>query len=368
MARVVLQASRLRGPAGGPEGLANMLRYGNGLWLAGKSKLRQGSGTESTNRLRASTGVETTASAVHVALGSDAKGLEALLATLSSILRASAERSRLVIHVLCAPGERALIEHALRHRLSPDLQGSAHVEVLEAPSPPPPSQRQQHHPGVGAETVLNLARFHLPALLPVSVRKVLYLDIDTLVLADVAPLVDATFEGAFGDAAIAAVPKHKPLLPTLQLTKQNLTSLRLPHLCRGAMPFNAGVMLLNLDVWRRASITVKVLALSSQLVASGFQGLPGMSTPVDSQSVLNLLFQNASSQATQSICRDIEWLPAAWNVDGLGWKLSKLPMAKLCAARLLHWSGGKKPWAGAVRGESAKTSQFEWLWRRLGQP
>ena len=290
--------------------------------------------------------------------------------------------------MLAAPGERAEIERILKHHLSKSVQGGAIVEVIEAPAAPAVVQPQQL--GKGRHTVdasdpataLNLARFHLPSLLPSHVSKVLYIDTDTLVLADVVPLVEAAFVGERQTKhALAVVPRAKPLLETLNVTEQYLSSVGLSGVGRGAtMCFNAGVMILNLDVWRASQLTPKLLSLSARLTASGFAGLPGMSTPVDSQSVLNLFFQNATTSFSSSnpqhrrihIHRGsadggITYLPTAWNIDGLGWKLNRLPAESLCTARVLHWSGGAKPWtAGARKSSHSLEAQYVQLWRERG--
>ena len=80
-----------------------------------------------------------------------------------------------------------------------------------------------------------------------------------------------------------------------------------------------------------------------------FKGFPGMSTEVDSQTPLVLLFHNTTTATRPTI----QALPADWNVEGLGWKGAgrharfKVPPADLCAGRYLHWSGKHKPWDGA---------------------
>ena len=87
----------------------------------------------------------------------------------------------------------------------------------------------------------------------------------------------------------------------------------------------------------------------SRLSLQKFKGFPGMSTEVDSQTPLVLLFHNTTTATRPTI----QALPADWNVEGLGWKGAgrharfKVPPADLCAGRYLHWSGKHKPWDGA---------------------
>ena len=330
--RAVLSSAPRAGPAAGKEGLDRLLKFGNGLWLAGRGKLRSGP-------------------SVHIALGTDARGVAGLLAVIRSTLAATAERARLVFHVLTARAERAAVESSLRQVSVDELGGALLNVVLLEP--------RAH---ASTAVLLEQARFQLPQLLPRSVRKVLYIDVDAIVLADPVPMVDAAFEGKWRSCAIAVVHRSKLLLQSINVTHRAALALGLSALSPQAWSFNAGVMLLNLDVWRQEGLAFHVQQLAGSLGASGFRGLPGMSTPSDSQTVLALFFQNTTSSAMQEI-------PAAWNVDGLGWKLEGVPSKKLCAARALHWSGPNKPWfpprASSIT--SSRSLRYRALWRRMGQ-
>lgn len=328
--RAVLSSASRSGPAAGKEGLDRLLKFGNGLWLAGRSKLRSGP-------------------SVHIALGTDARGVAGLLAVIRSTLAATAERSRLVFHVLTARTEREAVERSLRQVSVDELGGALLDLVLLEP--------RAH---ASTAVLLEQARFQLPQLLPRSVRKVLYIDVDTILLADPVPMIDAAFEGKWRSCAIAVVHRSKLLLQSINVTHRAALALGLSALSPQAWSFNAGVMLLNLDAWRAAGLTFYVQQLATSLSASGFRGLPGMSTPSDSQTVLALFFQNATSPAIQEI-------PAPWNVDGLGWKLEGLSSKKLCAARALHWSGPNKPWFPPRASTSSRSLRYRALWRRIGQ-
>ena len=352
----VLLASNRTGPA--LFSLQEMLRGGPGLWLAGHSNLMRGE-------------------PLHVALGADRRQLLGLLGTLGSLLRHAVAPSRLHVHVFTLSAEAALIARAVECVVS-EVGGGATVRVVPVEEPaeqgsrnataaaslapgavpqgssstvsaawstePPPSASSARRFGVALSLGIDLARFHLPRLLPRHVRKVLWLDADVLVLDDVASLIDSAFHGDACTKAVAAVARRKPLLKALNLSKADAAAagLRLePH----AVLFNAGVLLLNLDEWRRRELTTRLGALATRLSAQGYQGMPGLSLATDSQSVLALYFQGGSAVGSGSgSSGDVEWLPMEWNVDGLGWKLHQLSEATLHTARLLHWSGGDKPW------------------------
>jgi hypothetical protein len=173
-------------------------------------------------------------------------------------------------------------------------------------------------------------------------------------------VVDAAFEGKNRDKAIAVARRPKLLLPSINLTEGAAMALGLSALPSTAWSFNAGVMLLQLDTWREEGLTQRLLDFSSKLSAAGFRGLPGMSTPSDTQSVLCLFFQNASRGRSA-----IEKIPAQWNVDGLGWKLDRIPHRSLCTARALHWSGPYKPWMRSNT-KSLHSQQVGRLWQTRG--
>ena len=85
-------------------------------------------------------------------------------------------------------------------------------------------------------------RLLLPDALP-EVERVIYLDADTLVVGSIAPL----WELALGDAPLAAVANvtHRDMRP-------HLASLGVDDAARY---FNAGVLVVNLDQWRREQAT-----------------------------------------------------------------------------------------------------------------
>lgn len=90
-------------------------------------------------------------------------------------------------------------------------------------------------------------RLLIPKLLPQSCRKVLFLDSDIVVVGDIYELYSTPLEGA----AIAAV--HGGFPP--EKVRQNLNfSSRDPY-------FNAGVLLINLDEWRRIDLSEQGIEL-----------------------------------------------------------------------------------------------------------
>ena len=372
----VLEASPRTGPAA--TNLPEMLKGGPGLWLAGRTKLRNGGGGNGGG-----------GEPLHVALGADRRQIVGLLAGLRSLLRHATEPRRLQVYVVALPSEAAEVMRAVAC-VAAEVGGGASVSVVSAEEPKGAGGAggsvdggangggDGRRFGVALSHGIDLARFHLPQLLPAHVRKVLWLDADVLVLADVGALLDSAFRGPQAAKAIGAVVRRKPLRASLNLTKAEVSALGL-RLGGGATLFNAGVLLLNLEQWRRRQLTSKLEALATKMASRGYAGMPGLSLPTDSQSVLALHFQGGGGGGGGGggDGSDIEWLPAPWNVDGLGWKLGQLSEAALHNARMLHWSGGDKPWQAPtgschwalLRGRvcgSARDQRLRALWREHG--
>lgn len=91
--------------------------------------------------------------------------------------------------------------------------------------------------------------------------------------------------------------------------------------------FNAGVLLIDLQRWRRQNLTADSAWWMAQHAAAA-DGLWALG----SQPPLHLALHKRWAA-----------LPASWNLDGLG-RVGNLSPAQLRAAKLLHWTGKKKPW------------------------
>lgn len=164
----------------------------------------------------------------------------------------------------------------------------------------------------------------LPALLPGSLGRVLFLDADLLVLDDVAPLWESDLDGR----ALAAAPDCAiPLCSSPRAVKQR-DSLGVPD---DAVYFNAGVMLIDLDAWRQREVAARAL---DYLRANAEQA------DFLHQEALNAVLWN-------------DWLPLAprWNL-----------LASVAGRRygprcddwtnpgIVHFAGRFKPWHAPVGG------------------
>ncbi|HLG98307.1 MAG TPA: glycosyltransferase family 8 protein [Bryobacteraceae bacterium] len=164
----------------------------------------------------------------------------------------------------------------------------------------------------------------LPDLLPQSLDKILFLDADLLVLGDLSQLWELPLSGcalaAVQDAAIPFCDSPRGV--------KNRSRFGIPE---NAPYFNAGVMCIQLDEWRRRDITKRAFAYLQQA---------GGSADFLHQEALNAVLWN-------------DWLPLdpCWNVPGSLAGRFQTPAASNCDhPAIVHFAGRFKPWRAAVGG------------------
>ncbi|CAJ1329955.1 unnamed protein product, partial [Effrenium voratum] len=168
----------------------------------------------------------------------------------------------------------------------------------------------------------NFARFLLHQLLP-GLSRVVYLDVDVVVKGDLTELFDTpmrTEKGAHG--TVAAVQRSNQPLKVYVDVLQPAVPQWLPS---EAPSFNAGVMVIDLERWRRRQASRFV----AEWIATNARRRLWLH---GSQPPLLLLFHD-----------EVVPLHWSWNVDGLGHRLN-YPKHVLNEARVLHWTGPLKPW------------------------
>jgi lipopolysaccharide biosynthesis glycosyltransferase len=173
------------------------------------------------------------------------------------------------------------------------------------------------------------ARLLVPELLPAHVRRAVYLDDDLIVRRDLSPL----FELDLGDALLAAV--------------SDFAVASLPHPLWGeaARPyFNSGVLVMDVERWRRAGFGDQVLARAAEQ---------------------NGAFPFADQDAMNAVTDNWYELGPEWNVQqGFLWRPALVaPLARqrdaiYDKAAVLHFTGASKPW------HSDSTSPGTSLWAR----
>ncbi|KAJ4841369.1 putative galacturonosyltransferase-like 3 [Turnera subulata] len=186
---------------------------------------------------------------------------------------------------------------------------------------------------------LNYARIYLADLLPPSVRRILYLDSDLVVVDDVAKLW--------------SIDLRSHVLGAPEYCHANFTSYFTPRFWssnyaasfKGRKPcyFNTGVMVIDLGKWREAKLTERLeywMRVQKKYRIYELGSLPPFL----------LVFGG-----------DVERVEHRWNQHGLGGD----NLQGLCRdlhpgpASLLHWSGKGKPW---LRIDSKRPCPLDSLW------
>ena len=202
----------------------------------------------------------------------------------------------------------------------------------------------------------NFARFQMHKLLPILDSVAVYVDCDMIFHSSIKPLLreasmfvtgsnathtkfeDPENTGGLGRGdfrpseaqkfLLSAVPRSKPVYGDFFSERvQNMFLARYGKILDVASPtFNAGLYIVNLDLWRMKHIQVDVahwMGANKQEELWSFGSQP-----------ILLLLAAAHGWTT---------LDRRWNVDGLGYKAAEdIPL--LDSAWGLHWSGVGKPW------------------------
>ncbi|CAA3001555.1 probable galacturonosyltransferase-like 1 [Olea europaea var. sylvestris] len=188
---------------------------------------------------------------------------------------------------------------------------------------------------------LNYARSYLANLLPLCVRKVVYLDSDLVLVDDIAKLAAIPL----GDDKVLAAPEYCNANFTSYFTPTfwSNPSLSLTFANRKACYFNTGVMVIDLDRWRDGDYTKKIeewMELQKRMRIYNLGSLPpfllvfaGNIAPVDHRWNQHGL----GGDNFRGLCRDLHPGPVS----------------------LLHWSGKGKPWA---RLDASRPCPLDALW------
>jgi len=163
----------------------------------------------------------------------------------------------------------------------------------------------------------NYYRLFLTEILPMNIQKVLYLDSDMLVLSDLAEV----WEFDISNNALAAIPfKNEKRANALKIESDQY--------------FNSGVMLVNLDFWRKNNSVLSFLRCMEQ-----------SSNIIEywDQDVLNYVFSES-----------VEFLNDKWNYCEIYDNNSEI--------NILHFAGAHKPWSQHYPWNKNKEMYFQYLW------
>ncbi len=165
----------------------------------------------------------------------------------------------------------------------------------------------------------------LPELLPEALDRILFLDADLLVLHDLAHL----WEICLGERVLAAAPDAAiPLCSSPRGVKKR----RELGIAEDAVYFNCGVLLIQLDAWRKREVTRR---------AYGYLQTVGRQVDFLHQEALNAILWD-------------DWLPldSRWNVPGsLAGRSYESPGFNNCPnPGIVHFAGRFKPWRAPIGG------------------
>ncbi|KAE8656035.1 putative galacturonosyltransferase-like 2 [Hibiscus syriacus] len=188
---------------------------------------------------------------------------------------------------------------------------------------------------------LNYARSYLADLLPLCVRRVLYLDSDLVLVDDIA-LLAAT---QLGDNSVLAAPEYcnANFISYFTPTFWSNPWLSLTFSYRKACYFNTGVTVIDLDRWREGNYTRKIeewMEIQKRMRIYELGSLPPF-----------LLVFAGNIAAV-----DRRWNQHGLggdNIEGLCRDLHRGPIS------LLHWSGKGKPW---TRLDAKRPCPLDALW------
>jgi lipopolysaccharide biosynthesis glycosyltransferase len=161
------------------------------------------------------------------------------------------------------------------------------------------------------QSIATFSRLFAPRLLP-DVHKVIYLDVDTLVLTDLAPL----YAHETGDCGLAGVLDLYDSTLRAQLTSFYLSKPHVGYVDPATPAFNSGVLLMDLDKMRREA------------------ALPTMLGMLERNYMLDQPLLNLYSNGR------FRMIDRSWNVSAN--HLERLPPNQRLG--ILHWHGPEKPW------------------------
>lgn len=179
--------------------------------------------------------------------------------------------------------------------------------------------------GNGWWTSATLGRLHLERIIPEDVRKVVYLDADTLVLEDLTRLLDSELDGNGLGAVTNEMSPSRAFTIEGGVLKSSVLGAKAPGY------FNGGVLLIDMQVWRAIGVAERAMQLWRTF---------GPEFAVVDQDVLNLLFAGKWTS-----------LPPRWNKfveHSRHGKYGKSRLRYLTRPEgIVHFIGQAKPWQDA---------------------
>ncbi|CAM8996637.1 unnamed protein product [Rhodiola kirilowii] len=271
---------------------------------------------------------------IHVTMTLDGNYLRGTMAAVFSILQHSTCPENLSFHFLSSQFEQEKIVATIKATF-PNLKFRVyHFDSSRVRGKISKSVRQ------ALDQPLNYARIYLADIVPKDVNRVIYLDSDIIVVDDIQELRDVDM-----DDKVVAAPEYCHVNLTQYFTEKFWSSPEFSKTFEGrkACYFNTGVMVMDLDKWRKGDFTLRVeewMAVQKQQRIYHLGSLPPF---------LLVLAGN------------IKAVDHRWNQHGLGGDNFEGKCRSLHPGpiSLLHWSGKGKPW---LRLDSRKPCAVDHLW------
>ncbi|SMD18321.1 glycosyltransferase family 8 protein [Lentzea albidocapillata] len=200
------------------------------------------------------------------------------------------------------------------------------------------------------------ARLLMPQLLPSDWDKVIYLDADTITLS---PFDDLWELDLHGLPLGAVIDPFNPLIGS----SRGVQCWEEAGLDPGAPYFNAGMLLINLDVWRRDQVAAKALAYVEE-----HADCIGLLDQEALNAVVNGKFLAVDESWNMMDVRYGAPHPAASGIS-----VPAVSEAALRHPRVRHFTGKRKPWKNGYRIPDSADLFFTyadrtmWAGRRTGQ-
>lgn len=276
------------------------------------------------------------AEAIHVAMTLDAPYLRGSMAAIHSVLQHSSCPQNVLFHFVSSDKDANNLLHETISHSFPSLSFQIYPFDDTAVSGLISTSIRS-----ALDCPLNYARNYLANLLPPCVHKVVYLDSDLVLVDDISKLAATPL----GDHAVLAAPEYCNANFTSYFTPTfwSNPTLSLIFSGRNACYFNTGVMVIDLERWRKGDYTRKIvewMELQKRMRIYELGSLPpfllvfaGNIAPVDHRWNQHGL----GGDNYRGLCRDLHPGPVS----------------------LLHWSGKGKPW---VRLDANRPCPLDALW------
>ena len=250
---------------------------------------------------------------INIVMSCDEKQFVGLVAIVNSILIHTKQKDRLFFNFLVDKNEKDILDKLLKKKLN--LQN---YNIKEINNDTEMTNNIRVNRDNNIKNVMNFARFNFENEFR-KLDKILYLDCDMIVKAPIENLYDK-FDNSNYPIAAVKVKSLKNMDDIFYECK------KLYNLKDNYPYFNAGVFCTSLNYWRKNGIKRKIIKIMKEHKKSK-KGLFRLGT----QPILNIVFAN-----------NFQILEKTWNTGGLGYK--KVSQREINDAKILHWTGKKKPW------------------------